>query len=139
MSSSKLLLSVFALGILACGSLRAQNSVDPMHRYERLVCIVPMIGTGKTADDPRRPMFVAADGQLPAKFLSFNFLPSDDGDWALVEFVATDRSAFAGILATKDGRVKAFLKGQAQRQDVETAFKQHRRNLNLDHFGAWAQ
>ena len=81
MFSSKLLLSFFAFGILACGGLLTQNSVDPMHRYERLVCIVPMVGTGKTADDPCRPMFVAADGHLPAKFRSFNFLPSDDGDY----------------------------------------------------------
>ena len=52
---------MFILGFLVCAStLLAQQKVDPRNRYERLICIVPMIGSG-TYEDPRRPAYVPTD------------------------------------------------------------------------------
>ena len=46
---------VFLLGFqFSVSTLLAQQAVDPRNRYERLICIVPMIGSG-TYEYPRRP------------------------------------------------------------------------------------
>lgn len=107
-------------------------------RYERLVCIVPMIGAG-TAEDPRRPMYTPAGPREANPFLAFSYLASDDGKFALVEFVAVDRAAFDGILQDRDPRVKKFLKGKVKREDVEAEFRKHRKNVDLRNFGARVQ
>ena len=52
--------------------------------------------------------------------IAFTFQESDDGRLALVEFVALDPAAFQPILADKQSGVKAFVKGAAKRQDIET-------------------
>ena len=40
--------------IAALGS--GQRKVDPKNTYARIICVVPIIGTG-TANDPRRPQY----------------------------------------------------------------------------------
>jgi hypothetical protein len=64
-----------------------------------------MTGAG-TAADPRRPMFTPTRQAMPAAparapLLAWSYVPSDDGKWAIVEFVARDRGAFVPILANK--------------------------------------
>lgn len=117
---------------LLCASLSAQNSVDPRHLHERIIAVVPIVGEG-TYQDPKRPLF--APGSKEASdaegIQSFSWQPSDDGKYAIVEFVARDRKAFEGIL--KDNRtVQAFEKGKAQKVDVERELKRFRKDFSLD-------
>lgn len=104
---------------------------------ERLVVVLPMIGSGKITD-PLRPKYIdavvpphlrAGAGLAPLKTLSgeerlaaektrigaYSFVLADDGKRAIVEFVARDRAAFAEIL--KDSKiqgsgVKVYEKGK---------------------------
>ncbi len=73
------------------------------------------------------------------RFIALASIVSDDGNFALVEFVATDRSAFSDILANSDARVKKFEKGKVKREDVEKEFRKFKRDVDLRQFGAIAQ
>ena len=95
----------------------SQQPVSMRNTHERVVAIVPMIGKG-TEDDPRRPMFAplasemaapeddkeavagkpAVGAKLTGRIIAYTCKPSDDGRFALVEFVATDRAALEDIL-----------------------------------------
>jgi hypothetical protein len=128
---------------LVCASfvpprLDAQQRVPQEFQHERIMVIVPMIGTGKVGD-PIRPMFTplpssatpatqptrAAQEVAPVqpKFLSMQYELSDDGKTALVEFVAKDRSAFKEILDYQGTDVKKFEPGKNTKDDVEREFK----------------
>src|SRR6202171_4499997 len=100
---------------LVCSAL-AQRSVDPRNLHERLYCIVPMTGKGTWAD-PKRPMYAPSPAQMnPASrtgIIGFTHVVSDDGQSALVEFVARDAKAFDHILA--DTSIKSFSKGKDKR------------------------
>jgi hypothetical protein len=130
------MLSVFfrtAIVLLAVLPLLSQQRVDPRNLYERLICVVPMIGVG-TPDDPRRPMFVPAQSEAVATgegIIAFTSVLSDDGRFALVEFVARDRAAFRHIFAGRDSRVRIFEKGKSRKADIENEFRRHRRDFDL--------
>jgi hypothetical protein len=108
--------------------------------YERVMMIVPMTGTG-SFEDPVRPMYTplpsafkaAAASRTHTGILGFTYVLSDDGQHALVEFVAKDRAAFQQILA--DSTVKSFLKGRDNREDIETEFKKYKKDFDFTHFG----
>jgi hypothetical protein len=89
-------LSVFA------GTLFAQRSVPPEYSHHHVWAVVPLIGTGTDAD-PRRPMLVPPPDQQPATerpdLLSYQMQLSDDGKFALVEFVFHSPLAFHDFLA----------------------------------------
>ncbi len=65
------------------------------------------------------------------------YVPSDDGLFALVEFVAADASAFRGILADSGtlAGVKAFVKGKDKKEDVEAEFKKYKKDFKIENFG----
>jgi hypothetical protein len=103
----------------------SQQRVNLRNTHERLLCVVPMVGSG-TADDPRRPMFAPLPPGPYEKrsrdgIIAFTSEESDDGRYALVEFVARDRAGLKPILDEADKRddVKAFVKGNAQRADQQ--------------------
>jgi hypothetical protein len=48
--------------LMLAGVVCAQHSVDPRNTYDRVFCVVPMIGSG-TAADPRRPQYAPAPGR----------------------------------------------------------------------------
>ncbi len=120
----------------ACAQLWAQQSVHPRNTLERLICVVPMIGSG-TAEDPRRPMYTPAPGEAPDPdgILGFTATLSDNGHFALVEYVARNRAAFRQILAERRADVKVFEKGKARRADIEREFRLHKSRFNLDDLG----
>ena len=71
----------------------AQYRVDPKSRGERIIAVVPMIGSG-TVTDPRRPLFASTPWQPnPSGIDRFSYQPSDDGRYAIVEIVASDKAA----------------------------------------------
>jgi hypothetical protein len=106
--------------------------------YERVMAVVPLVGAGTFAD-PKRPMYAPSPAELQTSMatrqgiLGFTHVMSDDGQVALVEFVAKDRSAFQAILT--DPSVKAFLKGRDKREDMEAEFLKHKKDFNFAHFG----
>jgi hypothetical protein len=114
----------------------SQYRVDARRTHERLLCVVPMVGTGEDRD-PRRPMYtpVLEDGEAPSRegIIAWVAQVSDDGNFALVEFVAYDRNAFKDIL--KDKQVKAFRRGRTRRADIEREFRRYKRGFDLDNFG----
>jgi hypothetical protein len=128
-----LLLFVYALSTLS-----AQQRVDPRNTHHRLLCIVPMVGAGTDAD-PRRPahapVFVPGAAPSSSGIIAYHYQLSDDGQYALVEFVARDRSAFKDILADRGMNVRTFEKGRDKLQDIEQEFRKHKKNINLAQFG----
>lgn len=134
----------------------AQPRVDPRNMYERVIAIVPMVGQG-TDTDPRRPMYApvpsttatsttstteAPSAPAPATpatplagstgILGYTMVESDDGNFAIVEFVARDRSIFSNILA--DATIQAFLKGRDTRPTAEAAFQKLKPGFSIANF-----
>ncbi len=67
-----------------------------------------------------------------AGIIAFSWQLSDDGNFALVEFVARDRKALLPILQSANPAVKAFEKGKAKAEDIEKEFKKHKKDFTLD-------
>jgi hypothetical protein len=134
----------------------AQPRVDPRNMYQRVIVIVPMVGSG-TDTDPRRPMYApvlatattsttatTATPSAPAPptpatplagstgILGYTMVESDDGNSAIVEFVARNQSIFQNILA--DTTVQAFLMGRDTRQAAETAFQKLKPGFSITNF-----
>ena len=119
--------------------LVAQHRVDPRNMYERALCVVPMVGAG-TPDDPRRPAYAPlppSPGSPPSAdgIIGFTYQVSDNGKFALVEFVARNRAAFKELLADGNPEVKVFIKGKDKREDIDKEFKKHKKDFDLDKFG----
>jgi hypothetical protein len=131
---------LLAVVVCLCAPLLAQQQrVDLRNLYERVLCVVPMVGSG-TADDPRRPAYAPLPPVPGAKLsrdgiIAYTFQLSDDGTLALVEFVAVERKAFRDLLADTDSRIKVFNKGTDKRADIEAEFKKHKKDFDLDRFG----
>jgi hypothetical protein len=134
-----------------CALSPAQRRVDSRNLYERVLAVVPMVGSGTPAD-PIRPAYgplptasgitnpiptaATSNGVIPLRqgIIAFSYVTSDDGKLALVEFVAADRAAFKDLLA--DTTVKAFVKGRDSIDDAVTEFIKHKANFTLDMIGA---
>lgn len=132
----------------------SQRRVDPSHLHERILCVVPMVGAG-TYEDPRRPAFAptAADSKvstnsttdstteapgvqpLEEKILAYSYQVSDDGQFALVEFVARDQKAFREIYAAQAEGIKVFKKGIQSRTEILREFRKYKRDFNLESLG----
>lgn len=114
-------------------------SVPPQLRYERLIAVVPMVGAGTYAD-PKRPLGTPAPADSArAKatrdtVFAFSYQLSDDQQFALVEYVATKREHFAGLLADKRV-VKAFERGKSKKDDIEKELKKYKKDFTFDRFG----
>lgn len=83
---------VAALIVLTGAVVTAQRKVDIHNMYERVVCVVPIVGKG-TFEDPRRPQFAPLQTKDAARsngIIGFSWVPSDDGYLAIVEFVARE-------------------------------------------------
>ena len=124
---------VTALLVLV-GVVCAQHSVDPRNTYHRVICVVPMIGSG-TAADPRRPQYAPAPGSaLPDGIIGFTQVPTDDGKFAIVEFVARTRKALLPIL--DDTTITSYEKGLQSATAIETALQSRKKGFSLLQFEA---
>ena len=114
----------------------AQQPVDPLSMYQRALCVVPLTGTGAWGD-PKRPLYAPAQITPGSRdgIVAYTHVLSDDGQLALVEFVAYDRAAFKDLLADTNPKIKVFLKGKDKRDDIVAEFKKHKKDFDLDHFG----
>ena len=100
----------------------AQHRVDPRNIYHRLIVVVPLVGQGTQAD-PKRPQYApaptapkatsSAPGAVASAsaptILAYMHTLSDDGKYAITEFVAQDMAAFQSILSDKS--LTVFVKG----------------------------
>jgi hypothetical protein len=160
-----------AVAILVClfalvGIVQAQPPVSPRNSYERILVILPLIGSG-TAADPVRPSLIPApssatpnilnisssapvtgtaatatpvgSGQITPQnlILGYTWTPSDDGKFALTEIVMRDRSAFPAIMALPG--VTAFVKGVNKLADIQAAFQQYKKDFDPTKFGVWVR
>ena len=132
--------------------------VDPQNMYERVIAIVPMVGSG-TDSDPRRPMYSSLPSAVSAPLtasasaitapvasappatplggstgiLGYAMVESDDGQSAIIELVARDRSIFQNMLA--DSTIQVFLKGRDTPQAAAAAFQKVKPSFSLANFG----
>lgn len=127
---------VTAVLLILVSALPAQRRVDPRWTYHRVIAIVPMQGAGTTAD-PIRPKHVPASQAAPSRagIIAFMFVPSDDGKYAIAEFVAVDRAPLTEVLADRTPGVLAFEKGVAKSAAIESAIRPFRKDFSLDNFG----
>ena len=117
---------------------------DPASAYQRIICVVPMIGAG-TLEDPKRPMFTPVVGAAPSQdvttskgfsdpavIVAYHSVLSDDGNSAIVEFVARDRAAFRAIFAAKrQNQVEIFERINNQRADVLAELRKIKRTFDF--------
>ena len=123
-------------GLLALGCIvSAQRRVDPRNTYERIICVVPVVGKG-TRQDPKRPQYAPWPPSAVKQangIIGFTQQISDDGTHALVEFVARDRSAFQAILADKS--VTVLDRKKDQKDDIEKELKKYKHDFDISKFG----
>lgn len=111
----------------------AQRAVDPKFTYHRVICVVPLVGSG-TAEDPKRPRYAPLpDAQAPNDIIGFAYLPTDDGASAVVEFVARTRAGLQFLF--DDQSIKPFELGRVAKDDIESAIRQQRKDFDLNKFG----
>jgi len=123
---------LLCIAMLLSFVVHAQRSVDPKNSYNRVICVVPMVGKG-TTDDPKRPKYAPWPAtQDPNGITGFFFQPSDDGSLAIVEFVSRNRTALAQILADKT--IKSFEEARVSKSSIETAVKTYRKDFDLSKF-----
>ena len=107
--------------------------VDARNSYRRVYCVVPMVGVGTWAD-PRRPKYAPLmanrDPTSRSGILAYSYQPSDDGHFALVQFVAADRNAFQEVQA--DASAKTFQRGSADPVAILEEFQKFKKGFRLE-------
>jgi hypothetical protein len=118
--------------VLGAKALLGQQPVDSKHLNERVLVIVPLVGAG-TYQDPKRPLFAPESGEKDDSdgVQSFEWQPTDDGQFAIAEFVARDPKVIADIVADRSV-VEAFIKGKAKKDDIEKELKKYRKDFTFE-------
>jgi hypothetical protein len=75
---------------------------------------------------------VAAAPATPT-IIAYMHVASDDGKYALVEYVAKDMAAFQTILSDKT--LKVFVKGKDSKDAIEAELRKYKKDFSLDKFG----
>jgi len=108
-----MLRKLVALSVFA-SALCAQRAVSPENMHHRVWAVVPLVGAG-TDDDPKRPMLVPTAAEAEADkiqgvrpdLLGYTVQLSDDGQYALVEFVLSSPLAFENLLRNAVAKIPA--------------------------------
>jgi hypothetical protein len=119
--------------VAVCAScVFAQNQVDPRNLHERVIAVVPIIGAGTYAD-PKRPLFAPTPRETSKSggIIEYQWTPSDDGKYAVVEFVAKTRAELMSII-TDSRTLKAFEKGKSKKADIERELQKYRKDFSLE-------
>lgn len=111
--------------------------------YHRIICVVPIIGSG-TAKDPKRPLFAPfgpgddaapplntrAKVQPDRRIIAFQSVPTDDGKAAIVMFMARSCEAFQPIF--NDSRViEKFERKNIRERDLVIALRKYKKNFDM--------
>jgi hypothetical protein len=116
-----------------------KRAVDPQNVYTHIITVVPFTGKGTYAD-PKRPLYLPASRASATSrtdILGFTYLPSDDGLFAIVEYVAVNKTALQPILSDKT--LTVFQKGVHSQAVIEAAMQKYRKGFSLNHFGVTAR
>ena len=117
----------YLLAIIAIPSLllaQAQfRKVDPQLTHERIIAIVPMVGAGTA----KNPLYSDLEG-----LTGFTAEISDDGRFALVEFVAKESKSFIP-LANSGHRQER--KDSPNKDAILEEFQRYKRNFQPERFG----
>ena len=108
----------------------------PTDTFYRIICVVPLVGTGKRLD-PIRPDYVPVHqpgAAYQTGVIAWTQVRSDDGKHAIVEMVARDRSAFQAILADTRPDVLVFQHGKQTQAQVEAGIQQYKKSFTLATF-----
>ena len=124
---------LIAAGLLGLPASSQRIVVDPYNSYHRVYAVVPMTGSGSSAD-PIRPLYApsVADINPSTGIVGFTSELSDDGKYALIEIVARQRSAFAKLLGDKS--IASFEKGTVPPSAIETAFVRYKPSFRFSQF-----
>ena len=95
-----------------------------------MLAILPLSGAGTYAD-PVRPQ-LPSGARDAASGISFQWIPSDDGRWAIVELSARDRASLLPVLQDRRPGVLTFERGQVSRSTVEVELRRYRRNFQWE-------
>ena len=134
----KLLLSAALLALSSPAFADSRHKVDSRNLYHRVWAVVPMIGAG-THTDPKRPLYAPVSGLSRDGIVGFSSVISDDGKFALVEFIAVNPAALSSILLDSRQDVKRFEKGKVKEADVEKEFRKYKKDFDIQKFGAGMQ
>jgi hypothetical protein len=112
--------------------------LSPENAYARVYCIVPMVGSG-TPTDPIRPMFAPVIAGPAAALdrtgiIAFQYQLSDDGNFAIAEFVAMTRAGLAPVLTSTNPSVLSFERGSATTAQIEAAFQKYKAAFSFKTF-----
>ncbi len=137
---------VVALFVLSFTALFAQNRVPAEMMYHRVWAIVPLIDAG-TPNSPKRPMFAPTPAEQAAKLkngdrsgvLGYSMQISDDGNFALVEFVGATPADLKFIVNSNTAGVMAFERGAATKAQIEAAFQRYKAGFTLNSLHARVQ
>lgn len=119
--------SVLKVAVVVCllvSAVIADQRVSEMDLHERVYAIVPLTGAGPLLVPPT--VGVGRD-----QILSWSWEPSDDGKFAIMEFVARDKAALKPILANKQV-VKAFERRKHGKDEVERELKKFKVKFSMD-------
>jgi hypothetical protein len=152
--SRRLIAGLLTLAVVAC----AQHKVDPRNLYHRIIVVVPLVGQGTQAD-PKRPQYAPAPaipavsqvapapstastvatapgaigGATAPTILAYMHVLSDNGQYAITEFVAQNMAAFQAIMS--DSALTVYVKGRDSKATIEAAMQVYKKNFSLDGFG----
>lgn len=112
--------------------------LSPENVYTRVYAVVPFIGSGTLAD-PKRPMFAPAPPTATAPLdrtgiIAYQFQESDDGNFALAEFVAVARTGLAPVLTSAVPNMIFFERGKYTRQQIESEFQKYKKTFSFNSF-----
>ncbi len=108
--------------------------------YHRIIAVVPLVGQG-TPEDPKRPLYAPSPQVAAARtgIIAFTHRISDDGQHAIVEFVAVNRAAFRELLADQRPDVLVFERGRHSQPEIEAGIRKYSRNFTVAGFGVAVQ
>jgi hypothetical protein len=147
---------VLCFTVLCCfamGMFGQVHRVDPRLMHHRVIWVGPIQGDG-SPKRPFRPDHVPASLMNPGAaadetdanallvrgqdnqrgIIAFTFQPSDDGKWAIAEFVAVDRSALLPILNDNRPGVWSVEIGTMPRPQIQAILRRFKKNLDLNQF-----
>ncbi len=126
--------------LILAAVLPGQRRVDPRNSFYRVIAVVPLVNSGPGgAAWPKHVPASEPAGPGDPGIIAFACEPSDDGKHAIVELVAVNRAALAGVLADHSAGVLVFEKSKVPQKEIESAIQPFRKDFSLSRFGVVVQ
>jgi hypothetical protein len=123
-----------------CVPVSAQHAAEPSARYYRLICLVHLTGAGNLAASAVRPEYVPTAIDVKRQgIIAWGMQLTDDKSMAIVHLVASNRAAFAAILADTRPEIRVFEIGKNSRAQIEAEMQKYKKGFDLSKFEVRAQ